>query len=111
MLTLRFGVPVVAEVVFLVVAGLVFLVGALFLWVRGRGRRSLAYWCFLVAYVAFALFAEFAFVANLTPPRTFHLWSNLELAALCLAGCAELVAVVNLVRDVREAQHSSGLPR
>ena len=100
MLTLRHEVPVVA--------GVVFLVGALFLWVRGRGRRSLAYWCSLLVYVALALFSEFALVANLAPPRTFHLWSNLELAALCLAVCAQMVALVYLVR---EAQHRTGLPR
>src|SRR5215831_1145381 len=99
---LRVGAPVFA--------GVFFLLYALVLWVWGQRRRSLALRWFSLSQVAFALCAGFAAVAQLSTPRTFYPWSDLEFAALLLAVCAGVVggvipmAEVGLVRFAHVAR-------
>src|SRR5215475_4206513 len=91
-----------------VFAGIVFLVFALVNWVWGLRRRSLALRWGSLGLVALALCAGFAAVAYQATPRTFDLWSDLELAALFLAVC---MLVVALVYAVREARRGAGMQR
>jgi hypothetical protein len=93
----------------LVVAGVVLLLVALVRWRREQRSLSLAFRRWMTRfYVALALCAGLSAVEQLANPRTFDLWSDLQLAALLLAGCALLVAGVYAVR---ETQRGSGMPR
>jgi hypothetical protein len=89
-------------------AGVSLLLFALFYWVWGQRRRSLFLRWVSLVQVAFALCAGFAVAGSLAPPHLFALWSDLELGALFLGGCALVVA---FVYGVREALRGSRLQR
>ena len=86
-----------------VFAGVVFLFGALFYWVRGQRRRSLAYRWLSLTTVALALCAFIAAVMQRANLYASDLWVAFELAALFLAVCALVVAGVYFVREALRA--------
>lgn len=90
-------------------AGVAFLLYALFWWVYGQRRHALAYRWFSLACVAAALCAGLAAVAALANLYASDLWLALEMAALFLAVCAALVALVYLARD--GMRRGSGMQR
>jgi quinol-cytochrome oxidoreductase complex cytochrome b subunit len=93
LLTFEFWVPVVTGVVCLFLA--------LARWRQGQRRRSLADRWWSLMNVALALVAGFAVVGSLANPRMFDYWWDLGLAALLLATCALVVAVVYSIRETR----------
>ena len=93
MLTLHVLAPVVAGVTFLLVA--------LFYLVLAQRRRSPGYRWYSLVYVALALCAGFTVVGQLTNTPESDVWSDLTLAALFVAGCAVVVGLVSTVRENR----------
>lgn len=82
-----------------VFACVAFLLYALFWWVYGQRRHVLAYRWISLGLVAFALCAGLAAVAALANLYGSNLWFALEMAALFLAVCAFLVALVYFARE------------
>jgi quinol-cytochrome oxidoreductase complex cytochrome b subunit len=86
----------------LVVLGVVFLFLALTRWRRGQRRRSLADRWWSLLHVALALTAGFLAVDQLaTNSLTSEPWWALQTAALLVATCALVVAVVFSIQENR----------